>query len=352
MRLDENFPVYPSIGERDVNLLLIEELATSTTFQSRFFTAAGIKVRASADAAGILAFTEVCLPGECSAEIDVIAAAMGASTADGKSAYILIEDKVDSDPRPLQPERYRAQAERLVAEGFADVVKTLLLAPAGYLGSHRSRADMYDSRLSYEEMQEWLLAGPFAVPELERRAKCKANVLAQGISKQKRLLPQIISPTVSLSWKEVYDVATTEFPDLCMSPPGEKGRSSWSIDLPCITRHHPLKNARLEYVLKKGDHIPQPGTVTILLPKLAEFVSNARSSLGGLLSPGMNLRKAGGSLGITISVDYVEPGRPFGPQRMKLVKGFKRARFLRMWYENNRAELERFASRYLNASGV
>src|SRR5690606_10569369 len=100
MRLDESFPVYPSVGERDVNLLLIEELVASTTFQSRFFAAAGITLRERADAAGVLGFTEVCLPGECSAEIDVVAVAKPAATADGKSAYILVEDKVDSDPRP------------------------------------------------------------------------------------------------------------------------------------------------------------------------------------------------------------------------------------------------------------
>lgn len=284
MRLNGSFPVYPSVGERDVNLLLIEELAASITFQSRFFAAAGIKLRESADATGILAFTEVCLPGECSAEIDVVAVAKGTATADGKSAYVLIENKVDSDPRPLQPERYQGQAKRLVAEAFADVVKTLLVAPAGYFASHRSRAELYDTKLSYEQLQDWLLTGPFPAPEHERRAKCKADLLAQGVNKQRRLMPHVISPTVSLSWKEVYDVATTDFPDLRMQPPGDKGRSSWSIDLPCITRQHPLKNARLEYVLKKGDHIPQPGTVTILLPNLADFVADARGALAGFLA--------------------------------------------------------------------
>jgi len=352
MRLDESFPVYPSIGERDVNLLLIEELGASTTFQSQFFDAAGITLRTNADAAGIVAFTEVCLPGECSAEIDVVAVAKPTTTADGKSVYVLIENKVDSDPRPLQPERYQGQAKRLVAEGYANVVKTLLVAPAGYLASHRSRADLYDIKLSYEQVQAWLLGGPFAAPELERRAKCRARLLTQGINKQKRLMPQIISPTVSLSWKEVYDVATTEFSELCMQPPGEKGRSSWSIDLPCITRQHPLKNARLEYVLKKGDHIPQPGTVTILLPNLADFLSDARTSLSSLMMPGMSLRKAGGSLGITIPVEYVEPGQPFAPQRARLMKGFECARSLRAWYERHRAQLENFAAGCLSTSGV
>jgi hypothetical protein len=63
MRLDESFPVYPRVGERDVNLFLLEELVSSETFQIRIFASAGIDLRARPDASGVLAFTEVCLPG-------------------------------------------------------------------------------------------------------------------------------------------------------------------------------------------------------------------------------------------------------------------------------------------------
>lgn len=85
MRFDENFPVYPSIGERAINLLLIEELVASVTFQSQFFEASGIGLRERADSAGVRGFTEVCLPG---AEIDdVVCVADAAAAAGGKSAW-------------------------------------------------------------------------------------------------------------------------------------------------------------------------------------------------------------------------------------------------------------------------
>ncbi len=346
MLLDETFPSYPSISERDINLLIVEELKSSEEFQIKFFNHAGIMLLSHKDAAGVSAYTEVCLPGEHSAEIDVIAVADGSRTADSRTVRLLIENKIDVDFQPRQPERYRSQAKALVADGYTDIAKTLLMAPQAYVETHSSAAKLFDVTVSYEQIQAWLEAASGSNEELRRRAKIKKTLIGQGISKQKRIMPPIISQDVTLSWKEIYDVATKNFADLQMPAPGEKGRSSWSIDLPCITKKPPLNNARLEYVLKKGDHIPEPGTVTILLPGLAESIDEAKTYLAKIMDSGMSIRKAGKSLGITVSVDFVEPGKKFAPQIEKLDKGFRAARRLRVWFEQNRAELEKFAVAY------
>lgn len=174
---------------------------------------------------------------------------------------------MDSDPRPLQPERY--QGGHAVSCGQHVLISRRQCWLPLKIPCQPPIACRFVRRqaFSYEQLQEWLLAGPFYALELERRGKSKASLLAQGINKQKRLMPQIISPTVTLSWREVYDIASTEFPDLYVCRPVKRvavhGRSTCPA-----SRRHPLKNARLEYVLKKGDHIPLPGTVTILLPQL------------------------------------------------------------------------------------
>ena len=283
MKFNSDFPIYPSVGERDVNLLVVEELLSSATFKRRLFGSAGIELVDRRDAEGVAAYTEVCLPGEHAAEIDILVTATRAVVASGRSAYLLIENKIDVGFQPLQPERYREQAKALVASGTVDVAKTIAIAPEAYLIGQSTRIRLFDSVVSYETIGSWLLSEPFACPELGRRAGVKAVLLSQAICKQKRLMPQIISAAVTLNWKEIYEMAAGEFADLRMPPPGAKGRSSWSIDLPCITRRPPLKNARLEYVLKKGDIIPEPGTVTILLPNLAEFIDEAKSELGVIL---------------------------------------------------------------------
>lgn len=137
--------------ERDVDLLLVEELSCSDAFREFFantvlpgvdLVGANWVIRHSVNRPGLL-------PGETDIEVTIEGDALPGQIR------LLIENKVDAGFQPEQVARYLHEARRVLEAGDCWLAKTCLVAPSGYLES-RNDAAAFDVSLAYETIAEHL----------------------------------------------------------------------------------------------------------------------------------------------------------------------------------------------------
>ena len=139
------------LTERDLDLILLEELSGDTGFLAWFVEHLGLgsctvlaaehSVSAKADAKW----------GETDVLLNV--------ESGGTRIAILIEDKIAAEFTDRQAERYRERAADLVAKGDADESLTVLCAPQSYL-DEVPEDDSWDRRISLEAVQGWFGSVP------------------------------------------------------------------------------------------------------------------------------------------------------------------------------------------------
>ncbi|MBM3331330.1 hypothetical protein FJY68_05680 [candidate division WOR-3 bacterium] len=142
-----------SVTERDVDLLLVEELKCSEGFREWFLSQLALalgrapwqrlssfRVRHSVSGVGKHA-------GETDVEVSFAAA--------GTRVLVLVENKLDAPFQPDQAQRYVLRARELVEQHKYDEALPVLLAPSGYIGS-TSTSEEFDAAISYEDVMKYL----------------------------------------------------------------------------------------------------------------------------------------------------------------------------------------------------
>jgi hypothetical protein len=154
------------IRERDIDLLLIEELYSSPFFREHFIRLLGGRV--PNQTTFIAARHSVtCSLGQSDVELEL--------RVGGERWILMIENKIDASFQPEQAKRYKQRGEQHLLNGY-DKFLTALIAPAAYLGR-----DTYgfDLAVSYERLLEW-----FSTAEtLGERRYCKVGLLNAAIQK-------------------------------------------------------------------------------------------------------------------------------------------------------------------------
>ena len=134
------------LTERDLDLILLEELSSDTGFLAWFVKHLGLANCTLLDAR----HSEWERTGKKWGETDVLAFV----ESDGSKIAILIEDKVAAQFTDRQAERYRERAEKLVKKKCADKSFIVLCAPESYLAKV-PEDDPWDLRISLETVLEW-----------------------------------------------------------------------------------------------------------------------------------------------------------------------------------------------------
>lgn len=111
------------IRERDIDLLLLEELMASAPFRTWFAIGEPNLVRFLGADRSVTHTT-----GESDLEIRF-------EDDDGCTVVMLIENKIGAALQPLQAERYRERGDDYVAKGHCARYRTVIVAPAAYFGS-------------------------------------------------------------------------------------------------------------------------------------------------------------------------------------------------------------------------
>jgi hypothetical protein len=254
--------VLPRLYERDIDVLLQEELIFNEAVCDIFSSALGLNapLRVSECSLSVVDGT---------GETDLLARFL----VDGKSGVLLIENKIDAAFQPMQPERYKARANEMANSGQA--AYCILIAPTRYTDGNAAAAH-FDACVSYEDV-----ARAIGSQDTER-AKHRAALLLRAVQQAKSSYMVIPAPEVTTMWQRIYEIARTEFPLLGMKAPTDKGGNSWWVifkgNLPSrITIDWKIKNGAVDLSFWNGArHKPTPSSET---PPGASFMTSGTTTM-------------------------------------------------------------------------
>jgi len=273
-----------SIAERDVDLLVMEELSVSTEFREWFSSRV---------------FGEPMYQSELGAWHSVSDAQLGESdivflfeAIGGPRTAILIENKIDAPPQPKQGERYRLRGEKGLKEGYWEKFKTCVIAPSKYLSSTK-HSESYDVEVSYEE----LLAYFQSRSPRSQRFSYKAKILLEGIEQNRRGYQPEYNEEITKFVSDYFSFCSGEYAHLGMqeAKPRPAG-STWIMFYP--------KSLPKEINLV---HQLTAGFVKVFFNGKAEEFENLKDKYSLKLPPEASIEVAGKSVAIYIEVPKLDP---------------------------------------------
>jgi hypothetical protein len=203
---------YFSFSERDLDLIILEELHAGNGFADWLAAKAGLSQATFLTAQHSVSATVSGKTGET----DVLAFLQ---TEAGPVA-LMIEDKIGADFTERQAERYHERGRALVAAGKAVHHVTLLCAPAIYL-QEVPEADPWGIRLPIEEIQSWFER------QAGRHAKWRSAVLQEVLEKVRRSALPAREEVVR--FRAAYSDYLVQRPELGLST--TRGSDPWGVIL-------------------------------------------------------------------------------------------------------------------------
>ena len=248
---------------------------------------------------------------------------LAAFTNGARYLVLLIENKIDADFQPAQPERYLARARRWREEMSPDAdVETILLAPEEYFENHGS--EVFDRLLSYEEVIASL------VDSSDARTKYLANTLSDGIESHRLGYKPEHNEATTLVWAAIWELCNSLAPQLRMRRPESKPIGAGFIYFYNAEGVSATETSRRAFVVYKPVH----GNADLQFSNMRE--DSLREALGSLLDSGMAVAQAGKSASIRIKVPSVDFGRAPGEQEEAIRQGLLASERLRQFFIENR----------------
>ena len=186
-------PTFRYASERDVDVLIVEELIASRPLVEVILKAAFEQIDPSKISNWDVKHSTSRLMSRREIDIRLIA-----FTADGKRICLLIENKLDESEQPGQAESYQAESVELKASHSFDFVASCLICPDSYSGKNSGFAQKFDLVFSYEtlksHLKKRLIDDPALDEELVNRLAHRVALLSQAIEKQRRGYTQVVIP--------------------------------------------------------------------------------------------------------------------------------------------------------------
>lgn len=305
------------LSERDIDLLLAEELFVSSALRAHLLTAASLPPEAPASFVRVRRGVTHS-SGESDLELDV-------TLQDGRRGRLLIENKVDAALQHRQPERYTERAAAYTGAHACDVARTLIVAPERYFGDGDSG---FDAAVSYEELIVVLQEAGLEPSRLRYRV----GILSSAIEKAQLGYQRQADSDMTSLWRQYGAIVAELAPELNM--PQEEGRPTGS-----------------HFVYFRPDDFPRPlqlihkfayGHVDIQLPGWGASLGALRAHLGDILPPGAVIVRAEKSAAVRIPVERVIVSSSSEERDRTIRLGVATARMLNDWVRSNRTVLEKF----------
>lgn len=194
------------VAERDVDLMLVEELSSNPAFFAWFLTSLGISEVATPFSVAHSVTTQ---NGESDIEIS-------ASSHSGE-LRVLVEDKIDAAFQPGQASRYskRAEGYRLAKPGL--VATTVLVSPEEYF-ARKTKSIGFEHYISYERILAWYRQSGLG----DRRVFFKTRLLQLAIDRfGTGWISQPCLQTTKF-WRDYWTLASRLAPELKMPRPSNK----------------------------------------------------------------------------------------------------------------------------------
>jgi len=293
-----------AIYERDIDLLLLEELSVSTDFASWFV---GKTHPPEIQLASIDSVSHSVI--DRGRESDLLLVFLDSI---GLRRAVLIENKIDAIAQPDQSDGYKLRAAAGVEEGRWASAQTCIVAPESYL-ARNGEAKQYHARVAYEAIAEWFLRHS----QSDQRHQYRAEVLRGAIEQARRSRPAIPDPKITAFWQAYWEDISKLYPELEMQQPGSKSAgSTWILFTPANLRK-----------TRTIDHKLEHGVVDLSMPSLpATKRDELEQRYLHIMAPhGMSATVTGKSLAIRAKVPVLNPREDYSQQRDEAHDGMKAA---------------------------
>lgn len=301
--------------ERDVDLLLAEELSVNPSFASW--------LKSRTEIAGVTATIAHVFVSKSDnlGESDLIAIY---EHSEGQRFALMIEDKIDAPLQPQQAERYRLRAEREIKLGQCSTYAVILCAPRHYL-DHSEGIGGFDGTVSFEEIAAFLRTGEPSPRDLYR-----ATFLETAATRRVNNWVREVDARTEEFWDAAYRLASEDFPILEMRRPNFTKDSTWINFRPTDFPTRP----RRVYVSVKGDRGQMDLTFSgVRAHLLHELVRN-------LLEPGMTVHQTAASAAIRLEVPKFEIADGVEEGMFRVRAAFEACKKLITFYRMNRGALD------------
>lgn len=173
---DEFIPTLTHATERDIDLLLVEELFASPHFVGWLLGKSGLPNEVTSST--VLHSKR---RTRSRREIDIFVEAV--DRVAGRVA-LLVENKLDATEQPDQAESYREELT-VLADDFARRAITII-CPSTYAEAHRDFTSKFDAVVTYEELADYFVARQAAQLSDSGRMQFRADLLRQAVAKSRR----------------------------------------------------------------------------------------------------------------------------------------------------------------------
>lgn len=277
---------FNDITERDMDMLFLEEIASSKAFANIFLSKVGMEN-------GTVIGTELSKTAIEFGESDMTVVL----SIENRRHALLIEDKIDAMAMPQQCERYFKRGELGVANGEYDSFDIFIIAPEKYL-SHNIEATKYPNKVTYEECAEYFAS------QNNIRSVFKLQQISQAINKQKHGYQVIENKAVTEFWDKYITYKEKNHPELWLvSKRGVKG----------VNAHWPQYNTVIDNMIIY--HKSEVGYVDMTISGAADKIIGLEQAFlntsFNLSERGMTLVKTGKSAAIRIIVPILDFTKPF-----------------------------------------
>jgi len=284
-----------AVTERDIDLLLLEELNVSADFSLWLYSQVAQRNDDPLCRGAWHSITDAVL-----GESDIV-------VIYENGFAVLIENKIDALAQPEQGKRYKARGKKGVQDGLWKSYATCIVAPKLYLQKEQY-ALIYDSNLSYEDIANWFLSLKGGDP----RAAYKAYILKEAIEQNRRGYTITPDQRVTTFWLKYWELAKEKYPELEMKKPSIKpANSDWPGFRPSILD----KRFTIVHKLERGDVDLQVSGAVEKIALLQELVSDLE----------VGVSKAGMSAAIRIKVAPMDRFASFESQKDIAIEGMRAA---------------------------
>ena len=250
-----------AIRERDVDLILLEELSTDNNFCDWFIEELGLPKFKSANGAWRS------ITGFGLGETDLLFS----YNSNDKIIFVLIENKLDADFQEEQFERYEKRAAEYLNENHCNEAYSVLIAPDLYCKNQNN----FESFISYETI----------INRLEftgtKRNLFKSELLKIAIEKLRRGYQPVNSEPVQTFWHNYWEFKERNFPSLKMKKPEiVPHNSDWPMlyddRLKNITFYHKLGQGNADVTFRNFPRELQD-KIEEILPEWARIENHQKS---------------------------------------------------------------------------
>ena len=273
--MEENIIPVEAIRERDIDLILLEELTVNSDFREWFIN--NLDLPTNTSWLGVWrSITDFGL-----GETDILLSYYSGQ----RKILVLVENKLDASFQDEQHGRYQRRASQYVETGKCSEAYAVLVAPNQYCGNQNE----FESFISYEQI------GAFFESSGSIRGSFKGQLIRIAVEKLRRGYQPVNSEPVQKFWREYWQYREQHYPYLQMKKPDiVPDNSDWPMlhhkDLTSVTFRHKLAQGNVDATFRDlGDAAKKE--IKKMLPAEIKMVEHTKTFSLRIFSGKVDRRK-------------------------------------------------------------